>query len=409
MNALLTTWILPSALGAVFAAAWILLLGRLLKKWGWKRDTIQKTAVFAFVNAAFLCIIAPSLPFCALLCAAGVTAYCLAAPVSKKRMLDGLLISAMLPLAAEFYLQYAILSKGIASAGAFLMAAGYFLFKGYICRKCIRSGQPAAFALLWSALCAVLPGVLDPWLLLIFAVFALAAAGVYVWSRKGARKPLLLFDLDGTLIDSRPLVFETFKQVFAKKLPDHKLSEEELYSFFGPPLEKSFGRYFPENEVEDVIDLYQQINLDLHPSMLKTMPHAKELLSKLKEQGYTIGIVSNKRQKPVELGLTLSGLMPYTDIVLGKENLGTPKPDPSGLRNAAEKTGYLYDEIVYIGDTPSDVQAAKNMAVCSIGYTMDKTQKEPLQNSGCSYFCEDLNTIGRIVQEERTWIDNTIW
>ena len=73
----------------------------------------------------------------------------------------------------------------------------------------------------------------------------LGLLGVFHKLFKIHKDPVILFDLDGTLIDSRELVFETFRQVFKEKKPEYQLSEEELYSFFGPPLETSFGRYFP--------------------------------------------------------------------------------------------------------------------------------------------------------------------
>ena len=75
---------------------------------------------------------------------------------------------------------------------------------------------------------------------------------------------VILFDLDGTLIDSRELVFETFTQVFKEEKPEYVLSKEELYSFFGPTLETTFSKYFEEKDVDRIIERYQTINRQLH-------------------------------------------------------------------------------------------------------------------------------------------------
>ena len=95
------------------------------------------------------------------------------------------------------------------------------------------------------------------------------------------KKPIVLFDLDGTLIDSQQLVFETFRRVFKELKPDYELSNEELYSFFGPTLEVTFSKYFPEDQVQSIIDRYQVINKSLHKDLLKEVPHAKEMIKRL--------------------------------------------------------------------------------------------------------------------------------
>lgn len=241
----------------------------------------------------------------------------------------------------------------------------------------------------------------------------LAGAGLwmYLQERKHKEKtePLVLFDLDGTLIDSQPMVFETFRQVFAEMLPDHKLEEEELYSFFGPTLEVTFSRYFSEEKVKEAIDLYQKINLNLHEQMLREMPHAREMLIALKGKGYKLGVVSNKRREPVLLGLKISGLGSYFSLVYGKEDLPKPKPSAKGLLKAASALKVPAERVVYIGDNAADIQAAKNMAAFSIGYTIDARQRKALEEAECCILIDDLMQLADILQEDREWIDKSIW
>lgn len=251
----------------------------------------------------------------------------------------------------------------------------------------------------------LLVGILNG-LYLIIGVFGLLGIYRKIFIQS---KPVLLFDLDGTLIDSQPLVFETFKQVFKKYKPDYTLSQEELYSFFGPTLEVTFAKYFPKEQIDEIIDEYQKINKDLHPSMLKRMPHAKELLENLNNKGYKIGIVSNKRTPVVQYGLELSELAPYCDLVLGKEDLPQPKPKADGLMKACQLMHTELDNVVYIGDNASDIAAAKNMAAYSIGYTNDPKQKEALIQSMPCAVVEDLLEIETLLKEDRTWNDNSIW
>ena len=223
------------------------------------------------------------------------------------------------------------------------------------------------------------------------------------------QKPILLFDLDGTLVDSQPLVFETFRQVFARLKPDYTLSEDELYSFFGPTLETTFSKYFPADEVEDVIDVYQEINLALHDGMIEPMPYAQDVLKELKEQGYEIGIVSNKRKKVVHKGLKACGLEDYVDVVMGKEDQPKAKPEPDGLIAAVEAMGGRLDNVIYVGDNAADIRAAKNMAACSIGYSNDERQRQALRQANPCWNIMDLREILEIVKEDQEWIDKSIW
>ena len=250
----------------------------------------------------------------------------------------------------------------------------------------------------------------------LFNGLILMGAGVFGFSPWRARqqklirkKPVLLFDLDGTLQDSQPLVFETFRQVFRQLKPDYALSEDELYSFFGPTLETTFSKYFPPEQVEEVIDLYQKINLALHDEMVTPMPHAAEVLKELKEEGYPIGIVSNKRTPVVHRGMKVCGFEDYADLVLGKEDLPKPKPEPDGLIKACMDLGGKLDSLIYVGDNPSDIQAAKKMAACSIGYTNDDRQRHALCQAAPCWNIKDLREILKITKEDHEWIDKSIW
>lgn len=243
--------------------------------------------------------------------------------------------------------------------------------------------------------------------LVVFGVLGLL--GVYHKLFHLYKKPVVLFDLDGTLIDSQKLVFQTFIEVFKKELPDHTLTQEELYSFFGPPLEASFSRYFPSEDVERVIQEYQEINAQLHGDLLEEIPHAKEMLDQLKKLNIQMAVVSNKRHHVVKRGLKQAGLASYFDVVLGKEDLPEPKPSASGLIEACNLLHNGHDDVIYVGDNIADVLAAKNMGAYSIGFSPDVHQREQLAKENPCRLIDNLLDIVSICQEDRAWSDNTIW
>lgn len=221
-------------------------------------------------------------------------------------------------------------------------------------------------------------------------------------------KPVVLFDLDGTLQDSQEMVYETFRQVFKEEL-DHDCTQEELNSFFGPTLEDTFEKYFPKERVPEVIDRYQVINRALHKTMLEPIEHANEMLEQLKEQGIKMGIVSNKRIEVVKMGLDICGFTPYFDVVLGKEDLPVPKPDASGLIKACERMNVSRDNVIYVGDAPGDIKAAKNMAAYSIGYSPVQDRREALEKEHPCRMIDDLMELVDVCKENCTWNDLSIW
>lgn len=223
------------------------------------------------------------------------------------------------------------------------------------------------------------------------------------------QKPVVLFDLDGTLIDSRELVFETFIQVFKEEKPDYVLSKEELYSFFGPTLETTFSKYFEEKDVDRIIERYQTINRQLHDKLLKPIDHAKETVKWLHDQGYKIAVVSNKRHAMVEKGLKTSALYPYFEVIMGKEDLPKPKPSASGLIEATVLLHTGHDNTIYVGDNAADVMAAKDMAAYSIGFSNDAKQVEKLEEAKPCRIIKNLSELKEIVKEEQSWSDKSIW
>lgn len=391
-------------------AAWVVILMGIYSTFGhWGIDQ-KKRIGFLVVFTLIFALLGTLLgnPEFALIVALAIVGICFPLPLHRLRILDGLGLWMPVGLAILLYGLEGPNSAQIILSQLLLLVCFIILRQGYGPKFYNCFGQ------LWFVslfLCSAILGLTPLNKIETITCLVVATLG-FVWVsfvQKPKEKPLLLFDLDGTLIDSQELVFETFRQVFAKRKPGYPLSQQELYSFFGPTLEESFSRYFPPDEVPEVIDLYQQINLELHPQLLKTMPYAQETLKTLHDQGYSLGIVSNKRKKPVEYGLTLTELSPYFDQVFAKEDQPACKPNPDGLIHATQVFGYPLDQVVYVGDNGVDIQAARNVAFYSVGYTVDETQNQVLKQQHPCRILTDLRQLPSALEEETIWIDRSIW
>ena len=223
------------------------------------------------------------------------------------------------------------------------------------------------------------------------------------------QKPVVLFDLDGTLVDTKDLIYASFRHTFQKYLPEHQLSEEELASFLGPTLKQSFIKYFREEQIDEIIAYYRAFNHENHNLYVRGFAGAKETLAYLKENGYQVGVVSNKVEHTIKMGLEAFHLDPYIDVIVGAQDIEHPKPNPEGLLLACAKLYHNHDEVSYVGDSPSDIIACRNMAAFSVAAAFDPMREKALVAAKPCRTIHNLIEIIDLVKEDLEWSDNTIW
>lgn len=175
----------------------------------------------------------------------------------------------------------------------------------------------------------------------------------------------IIFDLDGTVLNTDLLIRESFIHVFKKYKPGYTLSDEELLSFLGPSLVDTFSRYFDEDMIDELIDYYREFNHSHHEDYVTIYPEVKETLQTLKDMGYPLAIVTTKIKEAVYIGLDLFGITDYFDVIIGHDDVTRSKPDPEGINKVLEKLG-LHDGY-YIGDNVTDIMAGKNAHLKTIG------------------------------------------
>ncbi|HJV45805.1 MAG TPA: HAD family hydrolase [Bacillota bacterium] len=171
---------------------------------------------------------------------------------------------------------------------------------------------------------------------------------------------VILFDLDGTLLDSEQVAREARNYGFQRVLGRSVMSEEEAF-FLGKPVRKVLLEWFPDQaeELSSVIrDQYTKLSQYVQP-----YTGIIEMLNQLKAEGYTLGIVSSKRNHNIERELEVTGLAPYFDTVVGQDDTEKHKPDPTPLLLALNRLRATPESCTYIGDQPTDIQAAHHAGI----------------------------------------------
>lgn len=176
---------------------------------------------------------------------------------------------------------------------------------------------------------------------------------------------VVIFDLDGTLLNTDLLIGKSFEYVFQIYKPDYTLTKEEQLSFLGPPLRDSFARYFPSDMIDELVECYREYNHNCHEKYVTIYPTVRETLKVLKEKGYPLAVLTTKYSKAAYIGLDLFDLTKYFDMVIGMDQLSKMKPDPEGIYQIMNKLHC--HKAVMIGDNTSDIMAGKNANVYTIG------------------------------------------
>jgi pyrophosphatase PpaX len=179
------------------------------------------------------------------------------------------------------------------------------------------------------------------------------------------RFPVVLFDLDGTLIDSGPIILASMKHaslVVLGREPDEELVRAAIG---GPGLVAQMRDLDPER-VDELVDAYRAHNEPLHAE-LESFDGMLELLPVLREEGRTLGIVTAKRLRTVGLALDRFPILrEATDVVIGAEDTQRHKPEPDPLLEALRRLDARPADAAYVGDSPFDVRAAKAAGIFAV-------------------------------------------
>jgi len=174
----------------------------------------------------------------------------------------------------------------------------------------------------------------------------------------------LLFDLDGTLVDTTELILSCYRATLFK-LVDNPPSDEEIKKGFGTPTRQQLWRLFPtlRDRVDELEDQWLQAYQRLHDDLVSPFPYTAEVLSELRRRGYPLGIVTSKRRVDVERVLPMFGLQSLLDVVVSVDDTDKHKPEPEPVLKGMEMMSARPEATLYVGDSIADLQAGRAAGV----------------------------------------------
>jgi pyrophosphatase PpaX len=210
----------------------------------------------------------------------------------------------------------------------------------------------------------------------------------------------VLFDLDGTLIDTNELIITTYLHTFEKYYPS-KYKREDVLPFLGPTLNEAFGGINPINpdQVEEMILEYRAYNIANHDELVKEFAGVLETVQTLKERGYKLGVVTTKRLDMTLKGLHLMNLAQFFEVIVAVDHVENVKPDPEPIFKALDQLDSTPGETIMVGDNFHDILAGKNAGTATAGVAWSIKGREYVAKYKPDYMLENMADLLTILGE----------
>jgi pyrophosphatase PpaX len=206
----------------------------------------------------------------------------------------------------------------------------------------------------------------------------------------------VLFDLDGTLVDTVPFILAAVRHAFegTGSCP----SDAEWIAGIGTPLRTQLAAFARRpDDVEPLFQRYRAFWLEHHDDRTRCFPGAREVVEELARAGHPVGIVTAKIEQGARRTLAHTGLLPLVGAVVGADSCANAKPHPEPVLLALERLGAAPRDALLVGDSPHDLAAAKGAGVRAAGALWGACTREALAGAGADELLADVSEVPPLV------------
>lgn len=191
----------------------------------------------------------------------------------------------------------------------------------------------------------------------------------------------LLFDCDGTLIDTQGIILESMRYA-VNELLGQRRTDEELMAGVGTPLEDQMRAFMDgasDDDVAAVVATYRAHNDSIHDAAVHAFSGVAEGLAQLEGAGYRMGVVTSKRHFLADRGLAICGIRGFFDVLIAPDDFPAHKPDPGPILEGCRLLEVSPGRTAYVGDSPYDIMAANAAGCASVAALWGMFSRESLQ------------------------------
>lgn len=198
----------------------------------------------------------------------------------------------------------------------------------------------------------------------------------------------ILFDLDGTVLDSAELIITAFRQTCRARL-GRDIDRGAILRAWSLPIRQRFRALAPDQDEEELAREYLRRYLALHDRHARLYPAIPRVLDGLRERGYPLGVVTSKRRTTTRAAVDTFGLDRWFSVYITDEDVTRHKPDPEPVKAAASRLGVPPAEVLMVGDSPLDVAAGKAAGAWTAGALWGAVDPRALRAAGPTYLVEE--------------------
>jgi pyrophosphatase PpaX len=206
---------------------------------------------------------------------------------------------------------------------------------------------------------------------------------------------MILFDLDGTLVDTTELILASFAWTFEHHLPGRLPARDALIHTFGRSLPAvlrefavEYGNGDPDVLTARMLATYRAFQLEQHDTLIRPFPGVTEMLRELRARQRRLGLVTSKREGFARRGLALFGLEALFEVAVFHDDTTRHKPEPEPLLLAAGRAGLTPADVVYVGDSIHDVAAGRAAGMRTVSVLWGPFERPVLECAGPDYIVE---------------------
>lgn len=199
----------------------------------------------------------------------------------------------------------------------------------------------------------------------------------------------VIFDFDGTIANTNQVIINSWQHTYMARMGKPG-DEAEIIKSFGEPLAVTMAKVFPDFDVDESIKIYRGYQVQHYGEMVEIFPGVKEAIEALKDEGYTVAVVTSRMRNTTLEGLESFGVDHYIDALVTCEDTDKHKPDPEPVLKALEKLGITADEAVMVGDSMFDIRCAHNAGVKAalVSWAVAVSEEEKDGPDGPEFFIE---------------------
>lgn len=207
----------------------------------------------------------------------------------------------------------------------------------------------------------------------------------------------LLFDFDGTLLNTNDLIVQTFMHVLEQQFPN-QYTAEDCFNFIGPSLEQTFEQIDAARR-DELVTLYRTWNAAHHDELVTEYEGVVETLTALHAQGIRLAIVSSKSTAGIERGMNVLGVSSLFEVTVSADDVQNVKPHPEPIFQALERMQLAREEVLMIGDNSHDIEAAHRAGVKAVGVAWSFKGEAFLRQYNPHYMLQRMADLLTIVKE----------